>query len=63
MTEKIAYSLKEACEQAGDISLSTLRRMIANNDISVKYIGSKPVILHSELVSWLETLPEEAPIK
>lgn len=60
---KKAYSLAEAGKQAGDVSISTIRRHIAAGDLTVKYIGSKPVILETELESWLEHLPEEAPSK
>lgn len=59
---KLAYPLPEAAEMAG-ISLSVLRRKIDNNDISVKYIGSKPVVLASELESWLNSLPSTPPGK
>ena len=54
---KLAYPLPEAAEVAGT-SLSVLRRQIAANNLTVKYIGTKPVILAAELQSWLEALPE-----
>lgn len=57
---KLAYSLPEAAEIAST-SVPVLRRKIANNDITVRYIDSKPVILASELESWLTSLPSEAP--
>lgn len=57
--EKLAYTIAEAADACG-IGVSKLRQLIANNDISVRYIGSKPVILHSELLSWPESLPTES---
>jgi len=57
---KLAYSIPEAAEMAST-SVSVLRRKIAANDLSVRYIGSKPVILAEELKAWLEALPAEAP--
>ena len=60
MSEKYAHPLPEAAEMAGT-SLSVLRRQIAANNLSVKYIGSKPVILADELKAWLQALPDEAP--
>jgi len=57
---KLAYSLPEAAEIAST-SVAVLRRKIAANDITVRYIGHKPVILAEELTAWLEALPTEAP--
>ena len=60
MNAKLAYSIPEAAEVAST-SVSVLRRKIAANDITVRYIGSKPVILADELKAWLESLTTEAP--
>ena len=57
---KLAYSIPEAAEVAST-SVSVLRRKIAANDITVRYIGTKPVILADELQAWLSALPSEAP--
>jgi hypothetical protein len=57
---KLAYSIPEAAEIAST-SVSVLRRKIAAHDITVRYLGSKPVILAEELKAWLEALPTEAP--
>lgn len=54
---KFAYSIPEAAEVAST-SVSVLRRKIAASDITVRYIGTKPVILADELKAWLEALPE-----
>lgn len=62
MSDKLAYTLPEAADMAGT-SVSVLRRKIANNDLTVRYIGHKPVVLASELEAWLEALPTEAPTK
>lgn len=53
---KLAYSIEEAAA-ATSYSTDTIRRAIRNNDLSVKYANSKPVILASELESWLNALP------
>ena len=57
---KLAYTLPEAAEMAGT-SVSVIRRKIAGNYLVARYIDSKPVILASELASWLESLPTESP--
>jgi hypothetical protein len=57
---KLAYSIPEAAEIAST-SVSVLRRKIAAHDITVRYVGTKPVILADELKAWLEALPTEAP--
>jgi len=57
MSGKLAYSIPEAADVAST-SVSVLRRKIANNDLTVRYIGTKPVILADELKAWLEALPD-----
>lgn len=56
---KLAYSIPEAAEIAST-SVSVLRRKIAAHDLTVRYIGTKPVILADELKAWLEALPAES---
>lgn len=58
MSDKLAYSIPEAAEIAST-SVSVLRRKIAANDLTVKYIGAKPVVLAEELKAWLEALPDQ----
>lgn len=57
---KKAYTLTEAAEAVGT-SVSQLRRRISRNELTVKYIGRNPVVLSTELDSWLDSLPTEAP--
>lgn len=57
---KKAYTLSEAAEAVGT-SVSNLRRCIGRNELTVKYIGFKPVVLATELDSWLQSLPNESP--
>lgn len=59
---KLAYSIEDAAA-ATSYSTDTIRRAIRNNELAVKYANSKPVILASELESWLTSLPSEAPTK
>lgn len=59
---KLAYSIAEAAD-AASISVSILRRKISANEISVRYVGTKPVILAEELSAWLNALPAESPTK
>ena len=58
--KKIAYNLKEAAEAAG-VSVSTLRRAIANNDLVANYPTTSAVILREELESWIKSAPTESP--
>ena len=59
---KLAFSIEEAAEATG-YSTDSIRKAIRKNDLSVKYANSKPVILASELESWLNALPSEPPAK
>ena len=55
---KLAYSIPEAAEVAST-SVSVLRRKIAAHELTVRYIGTKPVVLAEELASWLQSLGTE----
>lgn len=59
---KIAFSIEEAAEASG-YSTDTIRRAIRNSDLTARYANTKPVIMASELESWLSSLPTEAPTK
>lgn len=59
---KLAHSIAEAADALG-IGTSKLRDKIRKNEIAVKYIDSKPVILTTELEAYLASLPSEAPVK
>lgn len=58
-TRKLAYTLEEAAARVGS-SVSVLRRQIDNNYLVARYVSSKPIIAHEELVAWLNSLPTEA---
>lgn len=60
MTEKLAYTFEEAAEQVG-YSTDTIRRAVRKSDLIARYANSKPVILRSELIAWLDSLPTEPP--
>ena len=60
VVEKIAYNMKEAAEAAG-VSVSTLRRAIANNDLIANYPTASAVILKEELQKWIKATPTESP--
>ena len=58
-TRKLAYSLDEAAAKVG-VSGDLLRAQIRQDNLIARYINSKPVIEHDELVAWLRNLPTEA---
>lgn len=57
-TRKIAYSVEEAAARVG-VSKDLLRAQIAHDRLVARYVNSKPVIAHEELVDWLNSLPTE----
>jgi len=59
---ELSYSIEEAAVATG-YSTDSIRKAIRNNDLSVKYANTKPVILASELESWLNALPSEPPTR
>jgi len=56
---QLAYNFEQAATATG-YSVDTIRRAVRNNELTARYANSKPVILASELESWLEALPTEA---
>ena len=61
MTEKLAYSLAHAAE-AIDVSLSTIRRAIDDNELPAHYIGEKKSTVRisaDDLIRWFKSSPTE----
>lgn len=58
--ERIAYSVPEAAAMTS-MSERTLRSAIASHSLIARYPTSKPVILHSDLIAWLESCPSVPP--
>ncbi|WP_258802768.1 helix-turn-helix domain-containing protein [Pseudarthrobacter sp. NS4] len=57
-TRKIAYSIEEAAARVG-VSSRTLREQIADSYLIARYVGTKALIAHEDLVTWLNSLPSE----
>lgn len=57
-TRKLAYTVEEAAARVG-CSTDMLRAHMRQNYLTAKYVNSKPIIPHDELVAWLEALPNE----
>jgi len=58
MNTKLAYTIPEAAEVTG-LSVSSIRRHIAANNLTVRYPTKTPIILATELEAWLQALPAE----
>ena len=56
----IAYTYAEAARAIGQ-SLDTIRAHVALGNLTPRYPNSKPIILHSDLVAWAESLPVDRP--
>lgn len=59
--QKLAYNLKEAAAAVG-LSITDIRQRVSAGDIAVRYVGSEPLVLFSELESWLLSLPSQPKI-
>lgn len=60
MDQKLAYTLDETSEQTG-YSVRALQRQIKDGNLIMRYANKKGIILHTDLVNWLENLPAEPP--
>jgi hypothetical protein len=56
----IAYTILEAAQAVG-YSDWVIKKAIAAGDITPRYANSKPIIPHTELVAWVESLPVDKP--
>lgn len=61
--KKLGLTYEEAAELVGGISVRTIRELVRNGDIGVKYIGRRPFIPVDELESWFAALPSEPPAR
>jgi hypothetical protein len=55
---KSAYTYDEAAAEVG-LSRRAIEREVAGHRLVPAYYGAKPLILHTELIRWLEELPTE----
>jgi hypothetical protein len=58
-TRKLAYTIDEAAARVG-CSAALLRGQIAHSYLLARYVNSKPIITHDDLVAWMNNLPTEA---
>lgn len=57
--DTIAYTVQQAAEACG-VSPDTIRRAIRAKDLPARYPTTRPVILKSDLESWLLAATERA---
>lgn len=57
----IAYSLKGAAAAIGHESTWEIKQAITRGDLTPRYPNSKPMILHTDLLEWAESLPVDKP--
>lgn len=55
---RVSYTLDEAATATG-ISISSIRRAQAEGALRFHYVTAKPVILHDELIAWIQSAPTE----
>lgn len=55
----VSYRVPDAVKATG-IGESFIRNAIRNSDLIAHYIGTKPVVLATDLHAWIESLPTEA---
>jgi hypothetical protein len=61
--EQLAYSIPNFAK-AVDLSVDTIRKAIAKNDLLVSYpttAGKKPIITKKNAEKWLDSLPVKNP--
>ena len=53
-------TVAEAAEEVR-LSVDSVQKAIKNNDLAVKYYGTKPLVKFTELMRWFDSLPDEKP--
>jgi len=57
----IAYSIPDAARAVG-MGIEAFRRHLASGDITRRYPNSTPIVTHSDLVEWADSLPVDKPL-
>lgn len=55
---RVSYTLDEAAAATG-VSARSIRRAQADGALRFHYVTAKPVILHDDLIRWIESAPIE----
>lgn len=55
---RVAYTVATAAD-ACSISQDTIRRAIGSGDLPAHYPTTRPLIMHADLIAWLETSPRQ----
>ena len=58
--QPLAYTIPEAADASG-VGETVLRDAIERGDIPRRYPSTRPVVLASDLLAWLEALPHVSP--
>ena len=56
----IAYDVAGAARAVG-VGITVMREQLRIGNIRRHYVGSKPLILHTDLVAWVAALPATPP--
>ena len=54
----LALTLPDAADAVGS-SETVIKRVCASEELTKRYIGTKPVLLAEDILAWLRTLPLE----
>ena len=54
---KEAYTVDEACQQAGDISRSFFYQLVREKKLRVRKLGNRTIVLREDLLGCLQNLP------
>lgn len=58
---RLAYTKHEAADIAG-VSYRTIEDAIRSGELEARYPHRRPIIKHSALIEWLDSLPTESPL-
>jgi excisionase family DNA binding protein len=56
-TQKIAYTINEACEAVG-LSRTTLYEAFQRGELVPRKVGQRTLILADDLKAWLQSMPK-----
>lgn len=58
--DKLSYSYQSLAE-ACDLSVDSIQKAVKDDELVASFYKSKPLILRSEALRWLSSLPNEKP--
>lgn len=56
----ILHDYRSACRELGGMGITSFKDLVTSGRLAPRYVGTKPYVLHADLVAFAESLGPEA---